>query len=536
MARHFLSLAILLTTLVLAPHAGAGLPASADIPPDDPLSRDMVRLCLRYPDLSPGHTTRPFNRVEVARLLHRVELRYGAATDPVDRRLRQRMAEEVAFELMQLRSGRGAVRFAPEARLEVMIAQGGDPYPLHGGDAAGPFAGASFGVELATGPLSVVLEPRVAYDPAGGGNAPAGPIRIGDSDAVLDMPRGYIKLSGGDLELTAGVSDMAWGPTRGGVIWSGNTATPLMVRFTQPHMWRLPWIFRWMGEWRFTGIGAYLVGPRQDVPRPSLLGMKLEWRPFQPWLEIGISRLSMFGGEGQPTPTAGDLWALLWGTDPHVDYDGDSEGFDANDIASYDFTLTVPYAHAIPGVQFLQLYWVNAGEDVMRTYLGELPLPALTGASNQGGLFLGLGPTTWRLEWTRMMDDRFRWYTQHRVYHDGFYHHGRVMGHPSGGDAESTYVELGVDVGRRLQLWAWFERARHKQPLEVYEGQVYTTPVDRVRTLGGVQVHWNLPTKTPIVAQLRLQIEHVRDEDHVPGNDRTYPQLWLEVRVPLDRR
>ncbi len=531
----------LLALLALAPlTVHAGLPASPDIPPDDPLSRDMMRLSLRYPELSPGHTTRPFTRMEVARLLDRVQQRYGVAVDPVDRRLRARMTRQVATELEWVRGGRpmGQAWLRPgvEARCEGMIATGGDPYPLHGGDAAGPFFGCSWTAEFIAGPFAAVAEPRVAYDPVGGGSAPAGPIRLGDEGAVLDMPRGYVKLSAGDLELTAGVTDTAWGPSRGGVIYSGNSASPFMVRFTQPHLWRLPWVFRWLGEFKATVFWGKLLGPRPDVLNPNLLGMKFDWRPFQPWLEISVSRLSMFGGVGQPSATAGDIWDLIWGLDPHVDYDGDTEGFDANDIAAYDFTLVVPYAHAIPGVQFLQLYWVNAGEDVIRTYLGELPLPALTGVGNQGGLFLGAGPLTLRLEWTRMMDDRFRWYSRHRIYHDGYHHHGRVMGHPNDGDAESTYVELGADLSERVELWGWFERVTTKGAVDTHEGDVYTLAADRTATRAGLQLRTELRTRSvPLQAQVRFQLEHVANEDFVPGRTAVYPQLWLELRIPLEQ-
>ncbi len=529
-----LHVAAALWLLAAALPVWAALPASPDIPPDDPLTRDMLRLSLRYAELSPGHTTRPFTRLEVARLLHRVQLRYGDPTDAADRRLRQRMAAAVTHELELFEGGGPAtVLFRPlaEARCEGMLASGGDPYPLHAGDASGPFAGCSWTSELQAGPLAVVLEPRLAWDPVGGGTAPAGPLRLGDGGAVLDMPRGYLKLYGGDLELTAGISDLAWGPARAGAIISGNAAAPLMVRFSQPHMWRLPWVFRHLGEFRFTGFYATLLGPRPDVAHPSLLGMKVDVRPFQPWLEISVSRLSMFGGEGTTQPTAGDLWALLWATDPHADYDNDQEGFDANDIAAYDFTLAVPFAHRIPGVQFLQLYWTNAGEDIIRTYLGELPLPALTGVGNLGGLYLGVGPLTFRLEWTRMMDDRFQWYARHRIYHDGFHHHGRVIGHPYDGDAEGTYVELGLDPGGGVELWTWFERIRHEGRIDVADDVVYTMPAERVRTLGGIQLRADLPTALPMQLQTRLQLEHVHNEDHVPGNSAVYPQLWLELRM-----
>ena len=531
----------MLILLALAAFAGApnrataGQPASIDIPPDDPLQLDLQRLALRYGDLAPGLTTRPLTRLEAARLLVRIDARYGPATDRVDRARRARMARELAPELAWVRGERplGQVLFQPVARLrcEGMINTGGDPFVLHGGDAAGPFVACSVSGELVAGPLAVVIEPRLAYDPVGGGNAPAGPVALG-AGVVLDMPRGYAKLAGGNLELTGGVSDLAWGPGRAGMIWSGNAAPPLMVRFTQPHPWRLPWIFHYLGEFRFTGLWAHLLGPRTDVDRPNLLGMKVDYRPI-PWLEASFTRLSMYGGQGRPQATAGDIWRLLWAVDTHVDDDSAKETFDANDIASLDISFTVPFAHRIPGVQFVQLYWSNAGEDTMQTSLGSLPLPALTGAANLGGAFLGVGPLTLRIEWVRLMDDRFRWYGTHRIYHEGFHHHGRVVGHPVDGDAEGTYVELGVDGGR-WEAWLWLERMHHVGVVDVYQDKVYLLTADRYRTQVGCQLRLALPTRPRLHAVVRFQVEHEANVDHVPGATATWPQLGITVEGVFD--
>lgn len=537
----FLLLVASLSLLAAPPPALAREPASVDIPPDDPLQRDLLRLSLRHGDLSPGVTTRPITRLEAARLLARIQHRYGPATDAVDRGLRRRLAAELGPELAWIRGGRryGEVLFRPlaELRCEGMITTGGDPYPLHSGDASGPFAACSATAELVAGPLAVVLEPRFAYDPVGGGNAPAGPIGLGGG-ALLDMPRGYAKLAGANLELLGGVGGMACGTGRAGLLWSGNAADPLMVRFTQPHPWHLPWVFRYLGDFRVTLLWSHLRGPRDDVANPNTLGMKIDWRPVVPWLEIGLSRLAMYGGEGRPTATAKDIWQLIWATHPHADYDEDKTLFDANELAAIEATLLIPYADHIPGVRFVQLYWTNAGEDTIRTYLGPLPLPALTGAANLGGFYLGIGPITARLEWVRLMDDRFRWYTHHRIYHDGFVHHGRITGHPIGGDAESTYVELGLDVGGPVEAWIWFERIHHEGVVDVDDGVVHTLGVDLYRTLIGAQVRADLgtiarPGGARLQAQLRFQIEHHRNAEYVPGATEVSPSLWAEVRIPF---
>ncbi len=529
-----LPVALLAVALLATPPAAAGTPASPDIRPDDPLARDALHLALRYPDLAPGTTTLPMTRLEVARMLLLIQGREGTATDAIDRGRRRRLEAALRDEMEILRRGRREtdplVRPVSSLRLEGGIAGGGDPYPLHQGDAGGSFAALSVTGELHAGPVALVVEPRVAYDPAGGGNAPAGPVALGGG-AVLDMPRGYVKLAGGNLELMAGVGDMAWGPGRAGLIWSGNAAPPLAVRFTQPRPWRLPWVLRWLGEFRFTGLWGLLRGVNGDITNPQVLGMKLDARPI-PWIEVSFARLSMLGGVERPPATAEDLWLLFWAANPHVSDDEARERFDANDIASLDFSVDLPLVQRIPGVQFVQLYWSNGGEDTMQTSLGSLPLPSLTGQANVGGAYLGVGPVTLRVEWARLRDDRFRWYGSHRIYADGFHHRGRVVGHPIDGDAEGTYVELGVDSGRRVEAWAWFERVHHIGVIDVYDDVVYTTIADRYRTMAGLQARVELPSSPRLRLMARVQIEHEQNVDHVPGAQALWPQLWLALEVP----
>jgi hypothetical protein len=159
-------------------------------------------------------------------------------------------------------------------------------------------------------------------------------------------------------------------------------------------------------------------------------------------------------------------------------------------------------------------------------------LPALTGPANYGGIHLGVGPLTLRVEWVRLRDDRFRWYGKHRIYADGFHHRGRVVGHPIDGDAEGTYVELGVDTGRQVEIWGWVERMHHIGVVDVYDDVVYTTVADRYRTVGGLQLRVEIPSTPRLRLLARVQLEHEKNVDHVPDTEALWPQFWLAVEVP----
>ena len=45
-------------------------------------------------------------------------------------------------------------------------------------------------------------------------------------------------------------------------------------------------------------------------------------------------------------------------------------------------------------------------------------------------------------EGARIFDDYFRWYTGHRIYHQGFTRDGLGMGHWVGGDAMTGWVSI----------------------------------------------------------------------------------------------
>jgi len=228
-----------------------------------------------------------------------------------------------------------------------------------------------------------------------------------------------------------GVEDRWFGPGRHGGLMLTDNARPAPMGSVA-------------GEHQFKGtnvrvraeVGAgWLDAPRDDVERPGWLLMDLRLSPI-PMLELGATRTAIFGGEGRPTPQFGQL---LLPTKPHIENDPEQRLPDQDEMAAFDARLTLPLARWIDGVgvDYLELYGQYGGEDVVKRDLGFLPIPALAGIANLWGAEAGVGVWTANIEWARVMDDGFRWYTGHRIYHAGFTQEGRVMGHPSGGDSTS---------------------------------------------------------------------------------------------------
>jgi len=240
-----------------------------------------------------------------------------------------------------------------------------------------------------------------------------------------------------------GKMDRWFGPGRHGGLMLTDNAAPAPLGSAA---WEGRIGERW-GRARVELGAGWLDAPRTDVQRPGWLLADLRWAPV-PMFEMGATRMGLFGGEGRPAPPLGQL---LLPTDPHVEGDQDQTLPDQDEIAALDGRLTLPLGQWLdregpPGTglqpDFLELYIQYGGEDVIARKILGIPVPALAGVANLFGAELGMGALVLGVEHARTLDDRFRWYRGHRIYHEGFTQNGQVMGHPEGGDARSTNASV----------------------------------------------------------------------------------------------
>ena len=198
---------------------------------------------------------------------------------------------------------------------------------------------------------------------------------------------------------------------------------------------RLPGWFDHLGRLRFEAGAGWLDQPRTDVADPGLLLMDLRWLPV-PGLEIGATRLSIFGGEGRP---AVDVGQLLVPSEPHVYDDPDLSEPDQDELASIDLRVTLPVGKwlGLP-IDAVEGWWQYGGEDVIARKLGPIPYPSLAGVGNLYGAAVRVKGFEATVEYTALLDDYFRWYIGHRVYHQGFTQLGRPLGQLAGADSETV--------------------------------------------------------------------------------------------------
>lgn len=338
------------------------------------------------------------------------------------------------------------------------------------------------------------------------------------ASAVLRLPEAWAGIHTGSWTAGFGLRERWLGPARHGSLLLTDNASPAPLGSAS---WEgVPW--KPIGRFHVEVGAGWLDRPRDDVDHPGWLLADLRWLP-RPEIELGLSRMSMFGGEGRPSP---DFGQLILPTEPHVEGDPELLLPDQNELASFDLRLTAPIArwrHAEPhprrvgGIDYVEAYWEYGGEDLVGGSVLGIPVPALGGVGNLIGGEIASGPLIVTIESSRLLDDTFRWYTGHRVYHDGFTQDGRVMGMASGGDALSTWGAITffpVRWGVELSL----EQIRSVGVIEGTNRGIEALATDEIRRRVGL-AGWTL-AQGHGWWRVRGVLEHATGADFVPGAER----------------
>lgn len=345
--------------------------------------------------------------------------------------------------------------------------------------------------------LDLAVVPETELD-AGGGVEPGAALR----EAWVGMRTAHV--DGG-----FGLRDRWIGPARHGGLLLTDNARPAPLGLAG---WRGRLGWKKSHASFHAGVG-WLDGTRTDVERPGWLLMDARWSPH-PVFELGATRMAIFGGVGRPTP---DIGQLLVPTEPHVYNDPNKLLADQDELGALDFRGTLPLGWLGKGApDYLELYWQYGGEDVIARKTLGIPYPALAGVANLYGGELVRGPWALTVEGTRVLDDYFRWYTGHRIYHQGFVRDGRAMGEGPGGDSLSQWAALGCRPAR----WGgelWVEHIRRVGVIASEGEHILALATDEQRHRLGIEVwHEAWPRGW---WRGSISIERVRGLDFVPGRD-----------------
>ena len=248
-----------------------------------------------------------------------------------------------------------------------------------------------------------------------------------EENTGVDLKKGYAKLNLGNIEFEIGRDSMWWGPGYHGSLLMTNNAEPFdMVKISNPRPILLPWIFRYLGPFKVAFVLSKLEKDR-PIPEPYLYGLRLNIKPL-PTLELGMSHIAIFGGEGRGLSFTETLEVLY----SNRNLSGKQE---SNQQFAVDFSFWIKDIHRITRLlRSIKVYGEIGAEDTgyppdRRAYLVGLLF---------NDLFL-TGKTDLRIEYVNTSPGQGPdcWY-QHSQY-PAFYK-GRVFGHHVGTDAEDLFA------------------------------------------------------------------------------------------------
>ena len=296
-----------------------------------------------------------------------------------------------------------------------------------------------------------------------------------DSDSDLRLIEGYGKAMAGPIEIETGKDSLWWGPARRASILMSNNAPPLtMVKISTPQPVELPWILSHAGPFKAQWFLAELEEHR-DFPNAKLSGMRLNFRPH-PLLELGASRVMMFGGSGQSHVGLfdyGKMWVAA------------EEREENNQLAGIDGSIRIPLGDN-PFLRSVKLYVDAAGEDSV----GAFPSKWGEILGIQLSDILRTGRTDLRVEFA---DDHVGshpgvFYT-HGVYTSGYTYEGRVLGHYMGTESRDFSVQLSHYLTDDLVTEVMFDRVTHmtmpEEVVDIYQYNLVLFPSSQWRIEGG---------------------------------------------------
>jgi len=414
---------------------------------------EALEKLLAYSGIPYPTTTLPLNRLEVAGLLVQMEddpeLEPLFAGNRTFRGIFELLAERVAREMDYLRKGRRdgkfdwSLRVLDRAEVHAGATDADGPYAkLPGGERDGSLRA---GISLAH---SLTLEENLGLyieEDATGTWIPSQET----AEAELSLVRGYLKFVAWNVELLAGRDGLWWGPGYHGTLMLSDNAPEFdMVKLSSFRPFLLPWVFKYAGRIR---LAAFLTRLEEDrvVPRPYLAGMRGTVSPTG-YLDLGVTRTVMFGGEGRPTPLVSDIPTILLGQKEH----SWGSRVDTNQLANLDARLSFKFLRHWVGPPFrdLQVY-IEYGAESIHEYM-------LRSIANLWGAYLDLGPVDLRFEWASLQNQT-AWYI-HYIYQSGYTYKGRIIGHQADHHSDVTWTQLSVQPIPRLRVSFWWENLFRK--------------------------------------------------------------------------
>ena len=453
---------IFLVVLFFAGTSHAWNRSTPNVPLDDPLYRDLDKLIAFRLVHPPLKGQRPYARSEFARLAAEAMGKYKAEVEVkvegetlkkfVKRRSRERQIEivinhlkkEFKDELIDMGAIEGekkefrvhpieefkfyatyldspATVIPPNngrGTINALVNPLGD-YNL-GRHAIDGFAQAEeiTGYFEATKFISGYVRPRLEVDIPSDGQ---------DMSGHVYLQNAYATFTAGNFSIEFGRDSMLWGMgERGGLHFSTNPRPLDGVRITNPKPARLPWVFKYLGEWRYTLYG-FNLGPEQTHKWPWIAGYKFSLMPVK-YVEFGFGHTVEMGGEGAPSLSALDVLGEFTGFRP--------AGTDPTSPNKTNHMFEIDLLTRIPQAAGLELY----GNVSIDDYWKSIKKTLTQGCSYMAGFYLPTinpsGSADLRIEFVWMNPLHYR----HSLYPEGYTENQKLIGTDAGPDAYNLHA------------------------------------------------------------------------------------------------
>jgi len=278
----------------------------------------------------------------------------------------------------------------------------------------------AYGGSVAT----VAVEPLLASPGAGSDSGRWSPA----------LHRAYGRIVWRNAALRIGSDDVRWGQTpHGALLISGNAAPAPAISLGTDTPITLPWLLRYAGPFRLTGLLADL-----GAGSPSHAKLAAWQGSIQPWsnFELGVAVIAHTGGAGSPPASLLDRFVDLFPViDALAPQHADLQI--SNKIAGGNLRLRIPRWSGT------DVYYELAIDDFdgrrLRSSLVEdaghllgVRVPVLIGGTQ----------VAWRAEWQRTS---LRLY-EHSQYPSGITYHQRLIGSPLGPNAKAALLDARIDL------------------------------------------------------------------------------------------
>ena len=400
---------------------------SSYVPLDSWLYPALERLAALGYIKSESLSIRPWTRLECARLLAEATDRAADPEAPAEvQQLYSAVSAEFGYE-SELKNGERNLNAQFESAYSRFVGISGTPLTdnYHFGqtllnDYGRPYqegfnaADGASGYTTA-GPLVLYVRGEYQYAPSASAptqavldffnrtdNWPTGPALPVTSISRFRLLDTYVGLNLGNWQFSFGKNTLWWGPSEGGNMMLTNNAAPLNNMFTVDRVspFRLPWLFRFLGDLRFEGFIGHMTGLQFQTtvftgstspvllgqygknlhPQPFLSGGKLSSK-LTPNFEMGISKTTVYGGPGNPLNITTFLDSSFG---KHAPNHGDVLG---------DGRTTADITYRLPGLRNWATFYAEAiSEDEVS------PIPFMRKSAAQGGLYFARLPGVPKLD------------------------------------------------------------------------------------------------------------------------------------------